>query len=740
MADVGRHRAVSGRRDHAALLRFYRILAFVGAVGVLSFYWIHHAAVPDAVDPFWQRATVAGVCLVVFAATWFARPGHVVLLAYVAYYVLTLWIVELLVLNQMAHEYAIALIVVAAGIAGTFQDKRHLLYYLGVTFGAMVLAALLVEQPQTNLLVYLTYALMMAVLTYVAVNARLDLDLRRMLSERRFALAARGAHDGLWEWDLVTGRVNYSQRWAEMLELEHGSLGHDPEEWLGRVDPEDVARVRTELIPVEGRDEVETEYRIRTGSGGWRWMQARAAVERDAEGTPRRLAGSQSDVTEQHRAEEQLVHETLHDALTGLPNRVLLMDRLERLLASARRHHEMGFAVIFIDLDRFKRVNDSLGPTAGDAVLVEMAQRIQGSLRDEDTLARVGGDEFVVVAPPYTDREDAVRVANRLQAAIRRPLELGDQTLHLTASVGIALAPAGYRSPVELVRDADIAMYRAKQGRLGQPQMFDREMHQQALQTLRLENELREAIHGSQLVLHYQPIVRLDTRRIDGFEALVRWEHPERGMLPPSEFLPLAEETGLIVDLGRWALREACRAQRRWREAGGRPVPQVHVNLSGSHFLAGSLLEDVSAALGDGGEGARLGIEITENVLLTDPGATADLLLQLRERGIGVAIDDFGTGYSSLRYLHALPADSLKIDRSFVQRCDDRAGAELIRTIVLLAGRLGMSTVAEGIETSDVADRILAGGATHGQGFLFSPAMAEAEAARLIAAERLPAT
>ena len=722
--------------DPESLRRFTRRLALIGAVGVIGFAWIHGAARPDAVDPMWQRILVASCCLGVFVGSWLLRPRQLVLATYGAYYVLTIWIVQLLVRNQMAEEYALALVVVAAGIAGTFQERKHLLYYQAVTLGGIALAAVVVDAPQVDLLVYLTYALMMAALSFMAVSARLELDVRRALSEERYELAARGANDGLWEWDLATGRARYSPRFEEMLGLEPGTLGADPEAWLSRIHPEDGARFREELKPPPGRDEIESEYRIRGDAGMWRWMAARATVVRDEKGRVSRLSGSQTDVTEQKRAEQQLIHETLHDALTGLPNRVLLLDRLERLLASGQRRPDHGFGVLFLDLDRFKRINDSLGHRAGDKLLVEVSRRLQAILRDEDTLARVGSDEFVVVVPTYDDREDVIRLAERLQEAVRQPYPVTDPPIHLWVTIGIALGPGSYDRPEGLLRDADIAMYRAKQTRRTRPQLFDGAMHRDAVQTLRLETELRRALDNEELVLHYQPIVRLGTGEIDGLEALVRWRHPDRGLLAPGDFLPLAEETGLIVELGRWALREACRAQRRWRVVAGDPPPTVHVNLSGSHFLAGTLVADVEAALAEGGPETRLGVEITESVLLADPGAAAGVLSELRARKIGIAIDDFGTGYSSLRYLHSLPADILKIDRSFVQRCEEPAGGELIHTIIMLAERMGMTTVAEGVETRAAADWLEGGGASHAQGFFFGPAVGEEHTAAALAAGR----
>ena len=731
--------AGAGPSDNYARLRFseprafFRALAVVGLVGVFAFAWIHRAADPDAIDPLWQRGIMIAACGFLLASTWLLRLRHVLYVTYAVFALFVVWILGLLVLNRFSQEYALALVVVSAGIAGTFQHRPHLLVFQIGTLAGIGVAALLVDEPRVNLLAYMSYAVIMMVLVYLAVASRLDLDLRRAQSEERFDLAARGSSDGLWDWDLRAGHVHFTPRFKAMLGLEPQEMADELEAWLDRIHPDDEARVRAALSPgsADRSEHVEAEYRVALPSGDWRWMRLRAAVVRDADGLPLRLAGSQADITERREAEERIVHDATHDALTGLPNRALLTDRIGRLMAAGRRRAESNFAVLFIDLDRFKRVNDSLGHAAGDTLLRAVVHRLDSCLREEDTLARLVGDEFVVLAPSITQPDAALAVAERLQHALEDPFELDDHRIHLRASVGVAMGTGAYGDPTELIRDADIAMYRSKQKRLGRPELFDREMRGQAAHRLRLESQLRTGLREGQLELHYQPIVSFSDRSVTGFEALVRWRHPDRGLLAPREFLPLAEETGFIVDIGRWALAEACAAQSRWR-AELCATPHVHVNLSAAHFLAGTVLEDVRSAMA-GADGPRLGIEITESILLSDPDAAAAILNELRTSGVAISIDDFGTGYSSLRYLHSLPADVLKIDRSFVERCDEAAGIELVRTIVLLAERLGLQTVAEGIESEALAHALEGTGATHAQGFLFSAALQESDAGRFLA-------
>lgn len=427
------------------------------------------------------------------------------------------------------------------------------------------------------------------------------------------------------------------------------------------------------------------------------------------------------DITERRRAEERLQHDAFHDPLTSLPNRALFLDRLGQILAKRRRYYL--FAVLFLDLDRFKVINDSLGHQAGDALLKETARKLDSCLRPGDTVARFGGDEFAILLDEIRDINDATRVAERIQSDLRLPFQCQGQDIFSTASIGIALGATGFDNPEDLLRDADIAMYRAKSLGKARHEVFDKEMHSRAVALLKLETDLRKAIDREQFCVHYQPIVSLESGNIIGFEALVRWMHPDRGLVFPSEFIPMAEETGLIVPLGRWVLQEACLQMREWQKhLGGSQQLSVSVNLSGKQFQHRDLVQQVSAILLETGvEPGRVRLEITESTLMQSAESAASMLLKLKALNIQLYIDDFGTGYSSFSYLHRFPFDTLKIDRSFVARMDTgEENTEIVRAMLTLARNLGKDVIAEGIETGKQLALLRTLGCQAGQGFLFS--------------------
>jgi diguanylate cyclase (GGDEF)-like protein/PAS domain S-box-containing protein len=440
----------------------------------------------------------------------------------------------------------------------------------------------------------------------------------------------------------------------------------------------------------------------------------------------RMMIGTVRDVTEQKRFEAQLRHNASHDPLTGLPNRSLFIERLAKAMERSRPQGAPGYAVLFIDLDGFKVVNDSLGHAAGDDMLVQVAQRLKACLGPWDTLARHGGDEFTVLVGQTQDSEDAVEVAERILAELMRPVRLGDNEIYTNASIGIAPGHADYATTDELLRDADTAMYRAKAAGKAGYVVFDQDMYARARARLRVETELRQALDNQEFRVFYQPIVSLASGRLLGFEALVRWQHPVRGLLGPDEFLLVAEETGLILPMGWWLLEDACRQLKSWRAAHpqGRDLT-VAVNLAHKQFMYAGLPQRVSQALRDTGlDASALHLEITETVFLENPKAAEHTLRRLRSLGIALHLDDFGTGYSSLNYLSALPLDTLKIDRSFVMDMEQNPKhAAIVRTIIDLARELGMNTVAEGVETRQQM-RILDGlGCRSAQGNLFAPAL-----------------
>jgi PAS domain S-box-containing protein len=573
-------------------------------------------------------------------------------------------------------------------------------------------------------------------------------------SRERYELAARGANDGLWDWDLVSRRVYYSPRWKQALGHREEEISEAPEEWLDRVHPDDrpglEARITSHLAG--SSEHLIAEYRLRHADGSHRWMLLRGLAVREA-GTERatRMAGSQTDIDEQKRMEEQLRRMALQDPLTGLPNRTLFLDRLGRALARARRRRRSeSVAIVFVDIDRFKNINDSLGHVVGDHILKATGERIRvclerviGGLRlDADgedevgpgterrffswTLARMGGDEFIVLLDDIRSLRDAAEVVRALEEDFRQPLQADGRDLFVTLSTGIVLGPGAYERSEDLLRDADTAMYRAKAAGRGRFEIFDEKMLARAQEQLHLETDLHQALKRDEFHLVYQPIVELQSGRLRGFEALLRWRHPERGLVPPSKFIPLAEEIGLIVPLGRMMLTEACRQLRHWRDLDPsfRSLT-LATNLSLRQIVTPELEEEVVALVREAGlDPERLYFEITENTLIDHPKQVTRVLTRLKRRGFRVAIDDFGTGYSSLAVLQSLPVDILKIDQVFVKQMgtSDKA-RQIIATIISLARALDHEVIAEGIEDEEQARELRRLHCTLGQGYFFSPAL-----------------
>jgi len=558
-------------------------------------------------------------------------------------------------------------------------------------------------------------------------------------SEERYALAVQGANDGVFDWDLRSDTVYFSPRWKKMLGYSEFEVGPSTHEWFERIHPDDEAAFRRKLTAhLDGETEhFRLEHRIKSAGGRWLWVLTRGLAVRGADGRPSRMAGSQSDITARKVAEEKLQHDALHDDLTCLANRVLFMDRLSCSMADFERTPENQFAVLFFDLDRFKNVNDSLGHPLGDKLLKGIAQRLEHYLRPGDTVARIGGDEFAILLNRINDIPGAIHVAERIQELLGMTFSIDGHEVFVTASIGIAHSATGYRTPDEIMRDADIAMYRAKAAGKARYEVFDRNMHQSAVALLKLETELRLAVQNNDFVMHYQPIVDLKSGHIVGFEALVRWIHTERGIVSPNSFIAIAEETGLIVPLGWWVLEESCRQARQWQDRFPiDPALFISVNVSGKLFLKRGIVDRLMGILeATGLPPESLRLEVTENVVLEHVNTALDNLQLLRALGIQLSIDDFGTGYSSLSYLQRFHYDELKIDRSFVSRLgqgtDSRA---IVETILGLASNLGIGVVAEGVETAEQADRLRQMACPHGQGFWFSRPVSAVDAGNLIAA------
>jgi diguanylate cyclase (GGDEF)-like protein/PAS domain S-box-containing protein len=523
-------------------------------------------------------------------------------------------------------------------------------------------------------------------------------------------------------------------------------IGMSPEALLGvdpftLIHPDDRDRVYQEgyLSALEG-SLVSMTYRMRKANGEYVWLETLAKPILDEAGNVIQFQTASRDVTERILSQEQLKHDARHDSLTGLANRNLLMERLEFELKRATRYPHYTFAVLFLDLDRFKVINDSLGHLAGDELLVMIARKLEALIRPVDLAARLGGDEFVLVLEDVEGVQNVLRVAERVVDGLQIPYILEAREVFTSASVGIVLGTNAYPVASDLLRDADIAMYRAKANGKARYAIFDPEMHQWAIQQLQMENDLRQALKDQALVLHYQPIVSLKTGALTGFEALVRWQHPQKGLILPAKFIPTAEEIGLIHSLGVWAMGEACQQLSAWQQEFdiARSL-HISVNLSAKQLREPDFIEQIDRILAETGlEGNRLVLEITESVLIDNAEEITTLMLQLRERSIQLCIDDFGTGYSSLSYLHRLPVNALKVDRSFVSRMGDQGeNKEIVETIVTLAEQLGCTAVAEGVETLQQLHQLRAFGCELGQGFLFAKPLPAEGIQPILAADHL---
>jgi diguanylate cyclase (GGDEF)-like protein/PAS domain S-box-containing protein len=519
-------------------------------------------------------------------------------------------------------------------------------------------------------------------------------------------------------------------RWLEVNRSLCEMLGYEERELLGlglrdvaHTDDLGAVLINIDRLVKDKSATFQAEQRFLHRKGHTVWTLLSVSVVTAAGDKSAHLIFQAQDITDRKRAEERLVHDALHDALTELPNRVLFMDHLKHAVERSRRNKGFFFTVLFLDLDRFKIINDSLGHMVGDQLLVGIARRLETCVRSVDTVARLGGDEFTILLEDLKDPAETVEIVDRIQKELSVPFKLGVHEVFTSVSIGVAPSTTGYERAEDILRDADTAMYRAKSSGKARHEVFDREMHAHAMNLLHIETDLRRAVERGELRLHYQPIVSLADESVIGFEALVRWQHSGRGLVSPMDFIPVAEETGQIVPIGRWVLREACRQMSEWKRRDASAAPLfMSVNLSGKQFTQPDLLGEVTRILEETGLDPRsLKLEITESVVMENIEAAVEMLESLRALGVEVSIDDFGTGYSSLSYLHRLPIDTLKVDRSFVSRmASNNENTEIVRTIVTLAQSLDMKVVAEGVETSEQLAQLQILRCEGGQGFLFS--------------------
>ncbi|HMM75257.1 MAG TPA: EAL domain-containing protein [Gammaproteobacteria bacterium] len=543
-------------------------------------------------------------------------------------------------------------------------------------------------------------------------------------SEQRYALAVAGANDGIWDWNMRDSEVYFSARWKAILGYAEHEIADRIDEWFDRVDLRDREKFDEAMSQhLESKTALfESEYRITAKGGEVRWVLSRGVAVRDESGAPWRMAGSMTDITRRKQTEARLLHEAMHDALTGLPNRILFMDRLELALRRYRRDPHKLFAVLFFDLDRFKHVNDSLGHQVGDELLAQVAGRLLGCLRPGDTLARLGGDEFAIVLNDIAGPTDAIFVVERLQEALAQEFEIEAHSIYTSASIGIAVSSESYRTPDEMLRDADIAMYRAKNSGQATYAVFDTYMHDQAMFQHRMETDLRRALDKGEFDIYYQPIVAMDDQHVIGFEALLRWHHPSRGLVMPEEFIGIVEDTSLVVPIGWWVIERACCQLAKWQRLFPlQPPLAMSINVSGKLFLTDDMAKRLAALLEDCGLAPQcIRLEITERVVMDHGDLVLSTLSDLRDLGVQLHVDDFGTGYSSLTYLQRFRYDSLKIDRTFVSTMSEKVDSSaIVEAIISLGMTLGMQVVAEGVETPEQFHRLRAMNCPAAQGFWF---------------------
>ncbi|RZM77437.1 EAL domain-containing protein [Leptolyngbya iicbica] len=578
------------------------------------------------------------------------------------------------------------------------------------------------------------------------IGANFDITERKEAAQKlqdltnRLGLAVQAADMGIWEWDLASDRLIWDDQMFELYQIDPQMPEVMEQAWQATVHPDDLPHVLSiEQLALADDDDYTTEFRIIWPDGSIRFIAAYAIIQRDERGQPQRVVGANLDISDRKLAEEELIYRALHDALTDLPNRTLLMDRLELAIQRSHQFADYGFAVLFLDLDQFKVINDSLGHLVGDQLLVKVAHKLSTLIRPADLAARLGGDEFVILLEDLPDVQAAILMAERILAAFQGAMSVDDHDVFVTTSIGLVWGSPAYTVASDLLRDADIALYRAKANGRRTYEMFDAEMHVLAVKRMTLEHDLRVAIAQQQFIPYYQPIIDLKTQRLIGFEALIRWQHPTQGLVPPGDFIPIAEETGLILAISQGVLKAACQQLATWQQQFTEMGDlRMSVNLSGKDLLQNNLVELIADTLAQVNLApTNLTLEVTESLLIDHVDANIRLLQRLQDLGIRISIDDFGTGYSSLSYLYSLPANYLKIDQSFVGKM--RLGGKnykIVQAVVKLSDQLGLAAIAEGIETTQQLDWLQAMGCEFGQGYLLAHPLSPEAATTLLAAGR----
>ena len=569
---------------------------------------------------------------------------------------------------------------------------------------------------------------------------RVELALRE--SEERYVQAVRGANDGIWDFNLKKNTSYFSPRWKEMLGYEEQEIGNDPNEWFHRVHPDDIQALKNAVgAHINGKTpHLEAEYRIRHKDGTYRWMLCRGIAVRGEVGGIGRISGSQTDISERKNSEARLLYDASHDKLTGLSNRAHLLDNLHKAIQRVREGENYAFAVLFLDLDEFKDINDSLGHPTGDQLLISVSQTLKSLLRENDIVARLGGDEFVILLDGIRDSLQATEKSQEILEVFSSPVRLGSHNLVISASIGIVLSTLDYDNPEDVLRDADIAMYAAKSQGKSKYQLFNPLMREKIVKRIALEAELKEALDKRQLLLCYQPIVSFQQGRLFGLEALVHWNHPQLGILPASKFIPVAQEIGLILPIDWWVFEEACSQLHYWQSRFQFDPPlKVSLNLGSSLLLHSNLIDAIQQTLQRTGiRPQNLALEIAESIVSLNVDVLSQSIAELMKIGVSVQIDDFGTSYSSLLHLKELPVNGLKIDPAFVCQINEMGeNTEIPGMMIELAHELGIEAFAEGVETPAQLKYLRQLGCDYGQGYLFcSPMEAEATCNLLEAAAR----